>query len=139
MRRRHRKEDPTPAIMLSPMIDLIFLLLVFFIVSTMYMSHVKTINVQLPVAKTAQHLQQKSNFIVTIKKDGQLFLDDKPIELRYLVANASMEQKRNPQFAVIIRSDAEAQYQHAITLMDALKGAGVTRFGLATESGVKKP
>lgn len=50
MRRRHRRESKSPEIMLSPMIDMIFLLLVFFIISTMYMSEIKTIPIRLPVA-----------------------------------------------------------------------------------------
>lgn len=51
MRRRRKRELTPPSIMLSPMIDMIFLLLVFFIVSTMYMSEVKTIPIRLPIAK----------------------------------------------------------------------------------------
>ena len=51
MRRRPRKQSLPPQLMLSPMIDMIFLLLVFFIVSTMYMSEIKTIPIRLPVAQ----------------------------------------------------------------------------------------
>ena len=51
MRRRRKRVMKSPEIMLSPMIDMIFLLLVFFIVSTMYMSEVKTIPIRLPVAR----------------------------------------------------------------------------------------
>ena len=54
MRRRRKRELTPPSIMLSPMIDMIFLLLVFFIVSTMYMSEVKTIPIRLPVAKHSE-------------------------------------------------------------------------------------
>ena len=92
MRRRPRKQSLPPQLMLSPMIDMIFLLLVFFIVSTMYMSEIKTIPIRLPVAQNSETVS-KSNFAVTVKKDGALYLEDK------------------------------------------LKGAGVTRFGLATDLG----
>ena len=132
MRRRPRKQSLPPQLMLSPMIDMIFLLLVFFIVSTMYMSEIKTIPIRLPVAQNSETVS-KSNFAVTVKKDGVLYLEDNKIEMKQLVANAAAESKRDAAFSVIIR--AEANYKTVIKLMDELKGAGVTRFGLATDLG----
>ena len=123
-----------PQLMLSPMIDMIFLLLVFFIVSTMYMSEIKTIPIRLPVAQNSETVS-KSNFAVTVKKDGVLYLEDNKIEMKQLVANAAAESKRDAAFSVIIRADGEANYKTVIKLMDELKGAGVTRFGLATDLG----
>ena len=120
--------------MLSPMIDMIFLLLVFFIISTMYMSEIKTIPIRLPVAQHSQTVS-KSNFNVTIKKDGSVYLDETQTDMEQLVANAAIESKRDSNFSVIIRSEGEAEYRLVVTLMDKLKGAGVTRFGLATDVG----
>ena len=134
MRRRPRKQSLPPRLMLSPMIDMIFLLLVFFIVSTMYMSEIKTIPIRLPVAQNSETVS-KSNFAVTVKKDGVLYLEDNKIEMKQLVANAAAESKRDAAFSVIIRADGEANYKTVIKLMDELKGAGVTRFGLATDLG----
>ncbi|WP_293719369.1 biopolymer transporter ExbD [uncultured Phascolarctobacterium sp.] len=134
MRRRPRKQSLPPQLMLSPMIDMIFLLLVFFIVSTIYMSEIKTIPIRLPVAQNSETVS-KSNFAVTVKKDGALYLEDNKIEMKQLVANAAAESKRDAAFSVIIRADGEANYKTVIKLMDELKGAGVTRFGLATDLG----
>lgn len=134
MRRRPRKQSLPPQLMLSPMIDMIFLLLVFFIVSTMYMSEIKAIPIRLPVAQNSETVS-KSNFAVTVKKDGVLYLEDNKIEMKQLVANAAAESKRDAAFSVIIRADGEANYKTVIKLMDELKGAGVTRFGLATDLG----
>lgn len=134
MRRRPRKQSLPPQLMLSPMIDMIFLLLVFFIVSTMYMSEIKTIPIRLPVAQNSETVS-KSNFAVTVKRDGVLYLEDNKIEMKQLVANAAAESKRDAAFSVIIRADGEANYKTVIKLMDELKGAGVTRFGLATDLG----
>ena len=134
MRRRPRKQSLPPQLMLSPMIDMIFLLLVFFIVSTMYMSEIKTIPIRFPVAQNSETVS-KSNFAVTVKKDGVLYLEDNKIEIKQLVANAAAESKRDAAFSVIIRADGGANYKTVIKLMDELKGAGVTRFGLATDLG----
>lgn len=59
MRRRRKRVMKSPEIMLSPMIDMIFLLLVFFIVSTMYMSEVKTIPIRLPVARHSENVSKE--------------------------------------------------------------------------------
>ena len=134
MRGRHRRESQSPEIMLSPMIDMIFLLLVFFIISTMYMSEIKTIPIRLPVAQHSQTVS-KSKFNVTIKKDGSIYLDETQTNMEQLVANAAVESKRDSSFSVIIRCEGNAEYRLVVTLMDKLKGAGVTRFGLATDVG----
>lgn len=136
-RTRNRKPLPSPKIMLSPMIDMIFLLLVFFIVSTMYMSEVKTIPIRLPVAQHAERVS-KSSFNVSIKKDGTLYLDESIIDIDLLVANAANESKRDSSFSVIIRAEDDANYKTVIQLMDKMKGAGITRFGLATDVGESK-
>ena len=76
MRRRPRQADKMPELMISPMLDLIFLLLAFFIISTMYMTEVRTISIALPEAQSAETVS-KSSSLVTVKKDGSCWLDDK--------------------------------------------------------------
>lgn len=130
--RRNRIEYNLPQPMLSPMIDMIFLLLVFFIVSTMYMIEVKTIPVKLPQAAYTETIS-KSNFIVTIKKDGTLFLEDEKIEKEDLYVRAKNKLLEDENFAVILRGDKEVEYGLVIKLMDGFKANGIIRFGLATE------
>lgn len=132
MHRRPKNIENPPQMMLSPMIDMMFMMLVFFIVSTMYMSDIQTIPIRLP---RAAHSETVSNttFSVTIKADGSIYLDDKPTNVALIVANAQLESKRDKSFSVIIRAEKDAEYGKVIELMDKLKGAGVTRFGLATD------
>lgn len=132
MRRRPKKANQLPQLMLSPMIDMIFLLLVFFIVGTMYMSELRSIPIQLPQAKNSETLK-KSSFTVSIKKDGSLFLDDIPIELEQLIKNVKIENENNPEFFVMIRAEEEVNYKTVIKLIDELRGVGVSRLGLATD------
>ena len=132
MRRRPKKANQPPQLMLSPMIDMIFLLLVFFIVGTMYMNELRSIPIQLPQAKNSETLK-KSSFTVSIKKDGSLFLDDIPIELEQLIKNVKIENENNPEFFVMIRAEEEVNYKTVIKLIDELRGTGVNRLGLATD------
>ena len=135
--RRNRIEENLPQPMLSPMIDMIFLLLVFFIISTMYMVEIKTIPIKMPTAARTETVTQ-STFVVTVKKDGTIYLDESPIALEMLCENAKGQKALDENFAVILRGDSGVEYGVMIKVMDALKGAGITRFGLATELGKNK-
>ena len=131
------RRNKMPAIMLSPMIDMMFLLLIFFIVSTMQMTELKTIPVKLPVA-TESVIQNTAKFTVTIKDDGAYWLQDKVISKQELINKAREEQKKDEKFHVVIRADENVQYKAVIGLLDSFKKAGVSRVGLATEKGTKK-
>ncbi len=129
LKRRGRR---APELMLSPMIDMMFLLLIFFIVSTMYMSEFRTIPVKLPVASETQ-TQSAAKFSVTVKGEGAYWLQDKPIHETELLARAKEERQWDEKFAVIIRADESVPYRAIIHLLDAFKKAGISRVGLATD------
>lgn len=130
-RRRFYQDHKEPYILLSPMIDLIFLLLVTFIAGTMYMENVHTMPVRLPAAA---HSVRTSGtpFMVTLTRDGNLFLNDREISQEALVPVAARKSAENTSFSVVIRADKDVSYDRVMSLLDALKGAGVTRFSLAS-------
>ena len=132
MRRRERKHPSTPGLLLSPMIDLIFLLLVFFVVSTMYMSNVQTVPIVLPQAEHSEHVK-KTGWTVTVKADGSLYLADQKISEQALLERMKQASAKDPDFSVLIRGEKNASYETIIHLLDQCKGAGITRFSLATE------
>lgn len=137
MKFRDNHSLKTPELVIVPMIDIMFFLLVFFMMSTMYMIDLKTIPIKLP---EAQHtaVDTSTTFAVSLKKDGSLYLGDKKTDLKTLVQQAAAEQKNNSRFAIVIRAEKDADYGKVITLLDALKAAGVNRFGLATDKGAGK-
>ena len=137
MRLRDRRQFTKPEVMIIPMIDIMFFLLVFFMISTLYMVDLKTVGVDLPQAVHAE-AQTKVNYVVTMKKDGTLWLEDKKISRGDLVRQAAEAQRRSGQFSVVIRADQGLDYGQVMALLDELKGAGVTHFGLAAESGSAK-
>lgn len=136
MQLRDIRNRKTPELNIIPMIDIMFFLLVFFMLSTMYMIDLKTIPVKLPKAASAA-TDTSTTFAVSMKSDGSIYLGDAPTELNALVMQASMEQKNNPNFAIVIRAERDIDYGKVITLIDKLKGAGITRFGLATDGADK--
>ena len=104
MRLRDRRHFSKPEIIIIPMIDIIFFLLVFFMLSTLYMVNLKTVDVQMP---KAAHAEAKLNvtYLVTLKKDGSLWLEDQPISETVLLQRARAENQRNPKFSFVLRAD----------------------------------
>lgn len=70
-----------------------------------------------------------------MKADGSIYLGEAQTDVQALVTQAAIEQKNNKSFAVVIRAEKDLEYGKVIALVDKLKGAGVTRFGLATDGG----
>ena len=122
MKLRDSRSLKQPELMIIPMIDIMFFLLVFFMLSTMYMVDLKTIPIKLPKAEYSA-VDTQTTFAVSVSS---------------LTMQAKMEQKNNPRFSIVIRADKDADYGKVITLLDRLKGAGVQRFGLATDVGAGK-
>ncbi len=134
MKLRDVRNRKTPELIIIPMIDIMFFLLVFFMLSTMYMIDLKTIPVKLPQAAHAA-TDTTTTFAVTMKADGSIYLGEAQTDVQALVTQAAIEQKNNKGFAVVIRAEKDLEYGRVIALVDKLKGAGVTRFGLATDGG----
>lgn len=137
MRLRDRRSFTKPEVMIIPMIDIMFFLLVFFMISTLYMVDLKTVPVSLPQAQHAE-AQTKVTYVVTMKSDGTLYLEDKAIEKNALIQQAKAEQQRNPQFSIVLRADQGLDYGKVMAFLDDMRANGITHFGLATESGAAK-
>ena len=132
MKLRDPRQFEKPEIIIIPMIDIMFFLLVFFMISTMSMVDLKTVDVNMPKAKNME-TNLSVTYLVTLKKDGSLWLEDKPITQDDLLRRAQVEQSKNSRFAVAIRADETVDYGTLMQLMDALKGAGISRFALAAD------
>ncbi len=133
MRLRDRRQMEKPDIIIIPMIDIMFFLLVFFMLSTLYMVNLKTVDINMPQAAHAE-TQLKVTYVVTMKNDGSLWLEDKPVAETELLNKVADQQKKNPQFAVVVRADQKLDYGMVIGLLDKIKGAGVAKVGLAADS-----
>lgn len=120
MKLRNYRETKQPDLNIIPMIDIMFFLLVFFMLSTMYMVEQKTIPVNLPQATSAA-IDNKTNFTVTLKDDGSIYLEDQQTDIQTLLMQATKEQKNNPSFAIIIRADKDINYDKVVSFIDTLK------------------
>ncbi|MCL4557050.1 MAG: biopolymer transporter ExbD [Deltaproteobacteria bacterium] len=115
------------------MIDVIFFLLVFFMVTSASIISMKGIKVDLPQASTASATASK--FItITITKQQKLFIDGKDTNVENLYGKLSEELAQHPDKVVVINADRDSNYGYVVTIMDISRKAGATRFAIAAET-----
>ena len=120
-----------------PMIDVIFFLLVFFMVSSLAMTKINSMPVALP--KTSSNPEAiRQDVILTIKADGSIFLNKTPATLDSLPNRLAYEMHDSPQDVVVVNADQGAVYGLVVQVMDKARGIGVRKFALATEAAGKK-
>ena len=120
-----------------PMIDVIFFLLVFFMVTSLAMTRINSVKVLLPkMSGKAENMKQ--NIILTVKKDGSLLVNKTPVTLDTLGSQLAYQMQANPQDVVIINADEGAGYGQVVEAMDKAKEAGVRRFALVAEADKDK-
>lgn len=125
-----RREQPKARIEIIPMIDVIFFLLVFFMVSTLSMTINRGLPVNLPTAATSQK-DLRENFNLTLTQDGEMFLNKEPIALQDLGPRVRAALAGEPELMVIINADGDVRHHAVVEVMDELRVAGVARLAIA--------
>jgi len=120
------------SINIIPMIDVIFFLLVFFMLFTTFRTSPQGIDMQLPKAVTATN-QDSQNFIVEIDQQGNYYYNGELLQLNQIVAEAEVKNQENNEITVIISADKSTRYENVIGLMDGMRNAGIYRLALAAE------
>lgn len=133
MRIRSLRTTSTPRIMIIPMIDIIFFLLVFFMMSMLSMVVQKSMPVSLPAAQTSK-VDLDRKVPVTITANGQLYVEQEPIPMDLLVRRMQLEQSKGENLTVILRADQTVPYGTFVTVLDTLKRVGITRISIATDN-----
>lgn len=116
-----------------PMIDVIFFLLVFFMVSSMAMTRINSLPVSLPKT-SAQPEALKQNVILTVKKNGGIYINKAPVTLETLGNQLAYEMHDRPQDVVVVNADEGVNYGLVVQVMDRAKQIGVRKFALATHA-----
>lgn len=120
-----------------PMIDVIFFLLVFFMVESLAMTRINSMPVSLP--KTASSSESiKQDIILTIKADNSIFMNKTPVTLETIGTQLAYEMHDHLQDVVVVNADQTASYGLVIQVMDKARQIGVRKFALATEADGKK-
>lgn len=134
MRRRANRSssEQNADIDMTPMLDIVFIMLIFFIVTTSFVKE-SGIDVSRPSAKTGVTKAQ-GNIIVGIRANGDVWIDKRLIDFRAVRANVSRLHMENPLGSVIIAADKNTKTQALVQVIDQIRLAGIMNPAIATES-----
>lgn len=124
-----RSNRSTPGLDIAPLIDMVFILLIFFLVNTSYVKETG-IEVSRPTASTAT-VENKTSVLIAIDPQNRIFMEQREIDLRAVRANVERALAENPEAAVIVVADKASQTGTAIQVMDGCRMAGATNVSLA--------
>jgi biopolymer transport protein ExbD len=131
MARRRRRDREKSEVNLTPMLDVVFIMLIFFIVTASFVKEAG-IDVTRPSAATAER-KERGNILVAITANDQIWIDRRPVDARFIRANIERLHAENPQGSVIIQADKAAKTGLLVQVMDAARLAGVSNVSLAAE------
>lgn len=125
------EQSESAEIDMTPMLDVVFIMLIFFIVSTSFIKETG-ISVTRPSAQTTQTLEQ-SNILVAISPTGDIWIDNRLIDIRVVRANIERLLVASPEAGVVIQGDKESRLGLFVQVMDQIKLAGVENISIASE------
>ncbi|HAT42839.1 MAG TPA: biopolymer transporter ExbD [Rheinheimera sp.] len=132
MARKTRREAEEAAIDLTPMLDVVFIMLIFFIVTTSFVKEAG-IDVNRPKASQAQ-TKQNATVFVAVKASGEVWLDKRPVDIELVGATIEKMLAESPTDTVVLQADKEAKHGVVVSVMDQIKLAGIEKIVVAAEN-----
>jgi biopolymer transport protein ExbD len=129
--RRHIPAEEETELNMTPMLDIVFIMLIFFIVTTSFVKE-SGVTVNSPQADTASS-QESANIYIAITADEEVWIDRRPVDPRSVRAIVARLHADNPEGSVIIQSDEEASTRALVEVMDQVRLAGVEGIAIAAD------
>ncbi|WAJ69329.1 ExbD/TolR family protein [Catenovulum adriaticum] len=129
MARRHRRQEEDAAIDMTPMLDIVFIMLIFFIVTTSFVKEAG-IEVNKPEASQAES-KPKANIFVAINDNGDIWMDKRMVDVERVQANLEKMLAEQATDTVIVQADEEAKHGRVMKVMDQIKAAGIDKIVVA--------
>jgi biopolymer transport protein ExbD len=118
---------------ITPLLDLVFVLLVIFIITTPQMMN--NLEMNLPSGKPPPPQKEKPKINrITVDAKGQTFLNDQSVTVAQLKDDLQQLKSDNPDLSVVVKGDDDVDYQNMVSVLDVLQQLDITKVGLATES-----
>jgi biopolymer transport protein ExbD len=126
-----QEQEESEEINMTPMLDVVFILLIFFIVTASFVKEAG-IEVNRPEAATAVK-KERANILVAISDKGEIWINKRRIDVRAVQANIERLKAENPQGTVVIQADKKATTDVLIKVMDSARAAGVYDVSIAAQ------
>jgi biopolymer transport protein ExbD len=133
--RRHLPSADETELDMTPMLDIVFIMLIFFIVTTSFVKE-SGVTVNSPQATTASQ-QDSANIFIAITAQGEVWVDRRPVDPRSVRAIVARLHADNPEGSVIIQSDQDASTRMLVEVMDQVRLAGVEGIAIAADKGAE--
>ncbi len=134
--RRHNRDNNGSAeseVNLTPMLDVVFIMLIFFVVTTSFVKE-SGVEVSRPNANTAQQ-QKQANILIAIRPNGEIWIDNRNVDIRSVRASIERLRAELPDSHVLIQGDRHAQIGLLVRVMDQVRLAGITNVAIAAAEG----
>lgn len=128
---RATADEDESSIDITPMLDVVFIMLIFFIVTATFVKEAG-IDVNRPDAATAVK-QEHANILVAISADNEIWIDRRQVDIRSVRPNIERLHAENPQGTVVIQADKDSRTDTLIKVMDAARSAGVFNVAIAAQ------
>jgi len=133
------EEDEKPEVQLTSMMDCIFLMLIFFLVSSQLKKIEKEIPMELPTATVAQSVKATPDLItVQINSKGELFVNSRPVGATGLRATLLAAKQENPDRRIRLDGDIYAPFRSVVQVLETCQQEGLTVVGIHTADGIDK-
>ena len=130
MRHSHTEQETTAAsVNLTPLIDMVFILLIFFLVTASFTKE-SGIDVDRPTAQTTVR-QEQASLIISITREGEIWIDNKQVDIRSIRAHIEQLHAQNPEGTVIIMADKNALTGVTVAVLDQVRLSGVNNVAIA--------
>ena len=117
---------------LTSMIDVLFLLIIFFMASTQFSEMERNVALQIPQVGDGKNLPAAAKRqVISIYRDGQILLDRESVTLQQLSQRLADQRKSNPRLSVLVRGDGEGTFQNVASVLAACREAGISELGIS--------
>ncbi|MDX8411576.1 MAG: biopolymer transporter ExbD [Mariprofundaceae bacterium] len=137
MKLRDRKR-PDYMVDITPLVDVVFLMLIFFMVSTSF-NVASALKLELPSSHSREQTQELDEVVVSINPEGQFFVQSETVsdaDLRRRILNAT---KGDPNKRIVLRADAEARHKRVVFVLDVLREIGMGKVAISTVPATESP
>ena len=132
--RRHREEMSAEADNnITPLLDIVFIMLILYVVTTSFVKESGN-EVNRPTPQTAER-KEPTSILIAISPDGEIWIDRRVVDIRAVRAAIERLRAENPEGAVVIQGDREAQIGLLVQVMDQVRKAGVSNVSIAATRG----
>ncbi|BAO43016.1 ExbD/TolR family protein [Thiolapillus brandeum] len=129
MRRRYCQEDDEATIDLTPLMDIVFIMLIFFIVTTSFIKE-SGVDVNRPSANTAER-KEHGNILIAITANDEIWMDKRQVDIRAVRANVERLKAESPEASVVIQADKDSKNGLLVQVMDQVHLAGILNISIA--------